>query len=139
MEGGFIWFRGSFSSKLDRLFISMEWFDIFFLLRFFLLERFILDYCLFLVLSEYMNWDFKFFFFFDCWFFYKNCYKVIKEVWSKVDLCFMMDKFRMVKECLKVWNKEEFGEINERINKLIEEIDMLDKSVNLRIFFDEEI
>lgn len=50
-----------------------------------------------------------------------------------------MEKLCGVKECLRLWNKEEFSVISENIKDLIEEIDLFDKIVNIRSFLEVEV
>lgn len=55
------------------------------------------------------------------------------------DPCFKLArKLKLLKEDLKVWNREVFGKLKVRINSLAEEIRKLDKKVGTGGLSDEE-
>lgn len=63
------------------------------------------------------------------WSEHQDCLRLVTEVWSrKVDGCPMSvlaQKLKNLKKELKVWNKDVFGDINERVKMAQIEVDAI--------------
>ncbi|KAI8535207.1 hypothetical protein RHMOL_Rhmol10G0155700 [Rhododendron molle] len=88
------------------------------------------DHCLVMILDDNRDWGPKPFRFLDIWLFNPNCLKVAEETWNNVQVTgwagFILQKMRAIKDRLKVWNKEEFGDINCALAVVGSELNRLD-------------
>nr|CCA66140.1 hypothetical protein [Beta vulgaris subsp. vulgaris] len=138
-SGGFTWFRGNSKSLLDRLFINPEWLILFPGLKLSLLMRGLSDHCPLLVHNEDKNWGPKPFRFQNCWLSDPNCLKIVKEVWQASSGVSAVGKLKAVRKRLKVWNQEEYGNIDNRISKMENLIQQYDEISNQRILTEDEL
>lgn len=103
-EGWFTWFRGKSKSKLDRVFVQVEWLTIFPALNVSILKRSISDHCPLLINSHEIDWGPKPFRFQDAWLSHKGCMEIISTAWNKSSNLPIMEKLKFVKTDLKTWN-----------------------------------
>ena len=106
----FTWFRpnGSAKSKLDRFRISPEWLAKWPRTIQYTLDRNFSDHCPILLSSKCVDWGPKPFRILDCWLL-DNSFKKTVQV---------KEKIKRLKERLKVWNREQFGDTFKKYKKL---------------------
>lgn len=90
-----------------------------------------LDYCLLLINCEVLNWGFWLFRSFDFWFVYSGFEKFIKKEWLNMGQDSVMIKLKKLGGFLKIWIKEVFGIIDERILILEKEWEKIDLEVKM--------
>lgn len=103
-------------SRLDRFLLSQTFLDKFKVLQWGL-PRPISDHCPIMLLDDKRDWGPKPFRFMDMWLSHPDCLKIAKATWDEVQVCgwagfTIVQKLRAIKDRLRVWNKEEFGNIN---------------------------
>ena len=138
-EGWFTWFRGNSRSKLDRVFVQAEWIDEFPSLAVTILKRSISDHCPLLLQSSCMDWGPRPFKFQDAWLSHSGCMDTIEKVWKKSKESSLMEKLKHVKDELKVWNVENFGNIDTNISLRENDIQRWDNVANIRDLEPDEI
>lgn len=138
-EGWFTWFRGASMSKLDRFLVQSDWITKFPLIHTSILKRSISDHCPIILKSREIKWGPRPFRFQDVWLSHRGCLETVKKVWRNSDGMMIMDKFKKVKNELKEWNSQVFGNINERIATLESEIQQWDNVANTRLLTEEEV
>jgi exonuclease III len=119
--------NGSSMSRIDRAFISEDW-----SLRWgnpslWILPRSVSDHCPLVLRYNNVDWGPRPFRFNNHWLNHGNFRGKVEEFWSS-NLCegwmgfILKEKLKGLKETLKVWNKEVYGEIDTKISFLVEEI-----------------
>lgn len=114
---GFTWLRGKSKRILDRVFVNLEWLSIFPSLNVTLLRQGLSDHSPLLVNSKMKNWGRKPFRFQNHWFPNSKCLKIVKESWPNSSIS-MVEKLHVIKQKLKQWNHESFGNIDSNIATL---------------------
>ncbi|GKV27286.1 hypothetical protein SLEP1_g36471 [Rubroshorea leprosula] len=129
----FTWFKsdGSAMSRLDRFLVSTG-----FLLNFpdliqKGLSRDISDHCPVMLISSSKDWGPKPFRTLDCWFELKEFCPFVQEKWKSYNVegwngFRLKEKFKMLKNDLKEWNREVFGHIDRKLEKIRGEIKKFD-------------
>jgi len=129
--------RGRFhiQRRLDRAICSQDWFNACNLVSCSTLTKLRSNH--YPILLEFKNDDIQFvsqFKFLKVWISHPDCLKIVKESWDQNFVCCPMfvlnQKLKHLKEALKVWNKNTFGNIplqvteaTEKLNYIQEEID----------------
>lgn len=121
-DGRYTWFRGNAKSKLDRVFVHIDWLSQFPHLSSSILNRRISDHCPIIVNSQKTNWGPKPFRFQDAWFTHKGCMEVIAQSWQKNGQLSFMEKLKSVKSELKTWNNQVFENIDSNISSFEKEV-----------------
>ena len=116
----FTWFRpnGSAKSKLDRFRISPEWLAKWPRTIQYTLDRNFSDHCPILLSSKCVDWGPKPFRILDCWLL-DNSFKKTVQV---------KEKIKRLKERLKVWNREQFGDTFKKYKKIEEDLNKLEEN-----------
>lgn len=129
-------------SRIDRFLLSQEFLDKFNLTQWGL-HRPISDHSPIMLAEDSRNWGPKPFRFQDAWLSNPSCMSLAKEVWN----CSivhgwsgykLMQKLKAVKEKLKLWNKEVFGDINVKLQVLEEKLHQMDILSEERVLTSEE-
>lgn len=131
-DGWFTWFQGTSMSKLDRVFVQEDWITKFPMLNASILRRSVSDHCPLLIKSRDIDWGPKPFRFQDVWLTHQGCLEIIKNSWLKNNGKPFMEKLKMVKTDLKVWNSQDFGNIDSQIAHHELEIEKWDNIANTR-------
>lgn len=108
------------------------------------LSRLIFDHCPVMILDDSRDWGPKPFRFMDIWLSNPNCLKIAEETWKNVQVtCWagfiLLQKLRAIKVKLKVWNEEEFGDINSALLETETELHRLDVLAEDRLLTPDEI
>lgn len=129
-------------SRLDRFLLSQDYLDKFKVVQWGL-ERLILDHCLISITDDNRDCGPKPFCFMDIWLNDPKCMKLAKEVWEGTQVSgwsgfVIAHKLRAVKDWLKLWNKEEFGDINCALQDTEAKRHVLDTLAEVRELNEEE-
>ena len=119
----FTWRRGLSCSKLDRVFIEPQWLQSVFGLKLVGLNCSLSDHVALLVKSDEVSWGPKPFRSIDAWFSHAGFLKLVEDEWKKCDGTEFMEKLTRLKQPLKNWNRDVFGNIDQNIKVLEREID----------------
>ncbi|KAK8644373.1 hypothetical protein V6N13_123682 [Hibiscus sabdariffa] len=134
----FSWFgTGLKASRLDRFLVSPAWVEKFYDLEQFILQRGISDHSPVRLTSGYVDWGPKLFRFLNCWLEKRGHVKIIEKEWFRFgedsDSAFsILDKLRLMKAFLKVWNSESFCSVDlqiEATTELLNDLEERDESV----------
>ena len=135
----FTWFRpnGTAKSKLDRFLVSPEWLAKWPGSTQHTLDRNFSDHCPILLRSKFVDWGPKPFRILDCWFSDNSFKKIVQESWSSNQQSgwggyVLKEKIKSLKQKLKAWNKEQFGNTFKRYKKIEEELNKLETNTGDR-------
>ena len=141
----FTWFRpnGAAKSKLDRTFVSAEWFSKWPVSTQFILDRNFSDHCPVLLTSKSVDWGPKPFRVLDCWLKDKSFSKIVHDCWSQTHLggwggYVLKEKIKRLKVRLRSWNKEHFGDTFKKVQTLELELNKLESDTADRQLTDQE-
>lgn len=103
-------------SRLDRFLVSQHWLEKYNILQWGL-PRPISDHCPVTITDDSKDWGPKPFKFMDIWLSNPKCMTLAKETWNEVQVVgwagfILVQKLKAIKDRLKIWNKEEFGDVN---------------------------
>jgi hypothetical protein len=129
----FTWFHpnGISMSRIDRFLVSDDWLGIWNNPVLWVLPRTISDHCTLLLKPSCVDWGPKPFRFNNHWILHKDFYKLVEDFWRNCEftgwMAFILkEKLKGLKGCLRSWNKETFGSVEVKINKLVGDIRDLD-------------
>ncbi|GKV48490.1 hypothetical protein SLEP1_g55300 [Rubroshorea leprosula] len=129
----FTWYRpdGSSMSRLDRVLMSDEMYNLGRECVQQGLKRTVSDYCLILVKTSAADWGPKPFRMFDAWQQHPQFRKAVEDKWKELKVegyagfrC--LQKLKGLKEFLKGWNKEVFGNMESQFNEVAEKVERID-------------
>lgn len=141
----FTWFRpnDSAKSRLDRFLVSPEW-----LAKWpgsvqSALVRNFSDHCPVLLRSKNVDWGPKPFRILDCWLSDKSFKKVVIDSWSANPQSgwggyAIKEKIKALKQKIKIWNKEHYGDIFSKFKKIEGELNLLEETTADRQLDDNE-
>jgi len=137
----FIWFRpnGSARSKLDRFLVSPEWLAKWPESTQYTLDRNFSNHCPILLRSKYIDWDPKPFRILDSSFktIVQDCW-ASNQQWGWGDYV-LKEKIKLLKERLKVWNREHFGDTSKKVKKIEADLNKLEEDTSDRQLFSQEV
>lgn len=122
----FTWYRNNSASCIDRVFVDIEWLEYFKNLKLWGLNRSVSDHCPLLISCENCDWGPKPFRSLDVWFSNPSFKKLVEKEWKGFVNLPLYAKLKKVNDPIKKWNKETFGDIDRKIEKLEGEIKLLD-------------
>lgn len=128
----YTWYRNSSASRIDRVFIDVEWLEIVSDLKLWGLERSLSDHCPLLVGSEYVDWGPKPFRVLDVWFSNPTFKKLVENEWKVLGNIPVYEKLKKLKAPIKKWNNEKFGYIDGKISEIEAEVKKLDLVCDVR-------
>jgi len=122
----FTWSRGNAVSRIDRMFMSIDWLQLFPSSTLYRLPKYSSDYRLIHLLLDSMNWGPKPFQFMNCWWLLSNFRKVLQVFWiTNFGKRNVASALRLLKESCKQWSKDVVGNTNSKIKALELEADSL--------------
>ncbi|MCI23116.1 transposon TX1 putative protein, partial [Trifolium medium] len=129
----FTWYHanGVAMSRIDRILVSTEWLELWGACSVWVCPRDVSDHCPLVLKNANNDWGPKPFRFNNNWLEHKNFKTVVEECWRDLEVSGWMDfvlkeKLRGLKFRLKEWNKVEYGSLESRLIKLVEDIKELD-------------
>ena len=135
----FTWVRpnGSARSKLDRFLVSADWLTKWPGTTQFTLERNFSDHCPLLLRSKNSDWGPKPFRIMDCWLSDASFKKAVTESWTSNQISgwggyVLKQKIKALKNSLRAWNRDHFGDTFKRFKKIEEELNKLEESTSDR-------
>ncbi|WJX12703.1 hypothetical protein P8452_03171 [Trifolium repens] len=119
--------NGVAMSRIDRCWVSAEWLEEWGDCSVWVCPRDVSDHCPLVIKYANKDWGSKPFRFNNYWLDHKNFMKVVEECWHSLAfsgwMAFILkEKLKALKFKLKEWNKLEFGNVEVRIKKLVEDI-----------------
>lgn len=130
----FSWFcsDGISMSRLDRFLISPNLVDKWNISGQWIGKRNISDHCPIWLLRSNVDWGPKPFRFVNAWFHHAKFKEFVKDSWSQIQVSgnkayVFKEKMKMLKEKLRVWNKEVFGVVDLNIEEDVKELNNLDQ------------
>lgn len=125
---------GSSMSRIDRVFISGGWLTTWPGTVQKGLSRSISDHCPIILYDKLVNWGPKPFRSLDCWFEHQNFASFVDEQWKSTHFegsasFILKEKLKALKNSLKVWNNEIFGQLDSKIKDKRREVEMIDLSL----------
>ncbi|PNX74944.1 cysteine-rich receptor-like protein kinase, partial [Trifolium pratense] len=125
----FTWFcaDGKLMSRLDRFLVSEGFVEKGEVTGQWVGDRDILDHCPIWLLCSSVNWGPKPFRVNNCWLEHPDFNNFVKRSWNSFHVkgkkAFVVkEKLKLLKECLKSWNKEVFGILDLNIDKTVQEL-----------------
>lgn len=132
----FSWFNldGSAMSRIDRFLLTEKLIDEWKVAAQWIGDRDISDHCPMWLKTSDENWGPKPFRFNNCWLDHKEFLSYVTTCWGSFHVegwkgYMLKEKKKLLKEKLKWWNKEVFGIIDLKIDKIVEDINALDNIV----------
>jgi hypothetical protein len=129
----FTWFSsdGKSMSRIDRFLLSDGFITKFGVSGQWIGDRDISDHCPIWLIVSNENWGPKPFRVINGWFDHPDFYSFVENCWNGFDVrgkkaYVLKEKFRLLKECLRKWNKEVFGYIDLNIEKTVKELNELE-------------
>jgi hypothetical protein len=129
----FTWFHpnGVSMSRIDRLLVSEDWLEQWTSPSLWVLPRSISDHCPLLLRPCGMEWGPKPFRFNNHWLLHKDFLGLVEEFWRNANITGWMafilkEKLKGLKTCIRGWNFENYGLVDLKIKKLVDEIQLLD-------------
>ena len=142
----FTWFRpnGSSRSKIDRFLLSPEWLDTWPASIQSTLSRNFSDHCPIILRSTTIDWGPKPFRVLDCWLSDPSFKETVKNCWLSSQLpgwggFVLKEKIKILKQKLKIWNKESYGDTLKKVIKIEEELNKLEEETTNRQLSVEEV
>ncbi|KAK8650232.1 hypothetical protein V6N13_139878 [Hibiscus sabdariffa] len=129
----FTWFRtGSKASQLDRFLVSPTWIENFRGLEQFVLQCGVSDHAPVCLSSGVVEWDPKPFQFLNCWLEKRGHVKLMELEWHRisdevVSSLSSIEKLRVLKGFLKLWNRESFGSVDLQIEVITDLLNNLEE------------
>lgn len=117
-------------SRIDMFLLQHDWLDMFNFKQWGL-PRSISDHCPLLLLEDDRDWGPRPFRFFNAWLENKDCLKVMEKAWidcpkQKWAATTLSNKLKAMKEALKVWANEVFGNVQTKLTLVESELHRLD-------------
>jgi len=129
----FTWFKanGSAKSRLDRVLVSEEWLEVWPMSKQYVQKREVSDHCAIVAKSLDKDWGPKPFHSIDVRFMEKGFCNMIKDKWvSYATQGSAFQKIKVKLKCLKgdmkIWNRDEYGNLHTRKKRILQEIEDLD-------------
>nr|XP_033512764.1 uncharacterized protein LOC117277437 [Nicotiana tomentosiformis] len=141
LQGAFYtWHRGEDSlqaSRIDRFLLSSEWNEYFGSVKQIALPRVVSDHKPIVLESGDWSSDPSYFKFENMWLQQEGFLDLVKQWWQSYTVngspnFILAQKLKLLKKDLAIWNKEVFGKLSTRINKAMEELQMLEQATERR-------
>ena len=135
----FTWLKpnGVAKSRLDRILVSHQWLHKWPDSTSFTLDRNFSDHCPILLRAKITDWGPKPFRVFDCWLKEKSFEQMVKQCWSNTQPTgwggfALKVKIKKLKEAMKVWNREQFGDSLNRVQRIEDNLNKLEDASSSR-------
>ncbi|XP_016169513.1 uncharacterized protein LOC107612220 [Arachis ipaensis] len=130
----FTWFRGRSCSRLDRAMVSVEWLEEFPEIRLKGGPRGLSDHCPIIVEENIRRGGPRPFRSLDSWFTHEGFLRMVKEEWKGLGEMQFTDKLKALMVPLGKWHKDNFREMDNKIQRLEEEIRKVDELVGNGVY-----
>ncbi|WJX66218.1 hypothetical protein P8452_50797 [Trifolium repens] len=129
----FTWMQpnGICMSRLDRVLVSHNWNDLWGNVSLWGLKRDVSDHCPLIVKYDGHDWGPKPFRFNNFWLNNKAFPKLVEEAWNSFQVCgskgfVLKEKLKLLKGTIRQWNKDIYGNVDHKIEKITEDIETLE-------------
>ncbi|XP_057747648.1 uncharacterized protein LOC130966843 [Arachis stenosperma] len=123
----FTWFRGKSCSRIDRVLVNIEWVEQFPDLRLRGGPRGLSDHCLLIVEDTKVRGGPRLFRSLDAWFSHEGFLRMVKNEWRTLGGGPFLDKLKALTIPLRQWHKDNFRDMDTRLQKFEEELRKLDE------------
>ena len=101
------------------------------------MDRNFSDHCPILLRAKITDWGPKPFRVFDCWLKEKSFEQMVKQCWSNTQPTgwggfALKVKIKKLKEAMKVWNREQFGDSLNRVQRIEDNLNKLEDASSSR-------
>ena len=142
----FTWYRpnGTSRSRLDRFLVSHEWLDRWPNSTQVTLARNFSDHCPIVLRSNEIDWGPKPFRILDCWLLDRSFKETVYHSWTSYQQpgwggFILKEKIKNLKNSLKRWNRDQFGDTFTRVKKIESELNKLEEDTSQRELSQHEI
>lgn len=130
-------------SRLDRFLVNPVWLSVY-KWKQWGLSRVLSDHCPIMLKVDPRDWGPKPFKFFNAWTLHPNFGVVVNDFWNRSDVqgwagYRLACKLKGLKDVLKVWNREVFGNVQESLNEVENQINTLDLLAESGTLSEEDI
>lgn len=129
----YTWYRpnGSAMSRLDRFLLSQEWVQVWPNCSQVAFNRDVSDHCPILLRDIFQNWGPKPFRTLNCWFSHPKLREFVATKWADLrvqgrPMYVLKEKLKQLKGELKVWNKDVFGDVSQKLKGLVQQLNDFD-------------
>ncbi|XP_072062122.1 uncharacterized protein [Arachis hypogaea] len=126
----FTWFRGQSCSRIDRGLVSLEWLEEFPDTRLRGGPRGLSDHCPMILEVNRISGGPRPFRSLDSWFTHDGFLRMVKEEWRNLGEGQFIDKLKALTTPLSRWHRANFGNMDQRITQLEDEIKKVDDMVS---------
>ena len=136
--------NGRSMSRIDRMLVLEEWTNAWGDNALWVLLRDVSDHCPFVLKNEGWSWGPTPFRFNNFWLQHQDFKRVVEEAWRNQNVSGWMgfvlkEKLKALKFIVKGWSKEEYGGMEERVERLVEEIKDIDEKREVGVLSDWEV
>ncbi|CAL5344867.1 unnamed protein product [Camellia sinensis] len=129
-------------SKLDRFLVNPEWLEVF-KLKLWGLPRILSDHCPLILMEEERDWGPRPFRFINAWLLHHQFSTFFEKVWKEARVdgwvgFILQSKLKLLREALRNWNREVFGDVSAKLKNAEEELNKLDLLAETRALVDSE-
>ncbi|XP_028122001.1 uncharacterized protein LOC114319190 [Camellia sinensis] len=130
-------------SRLDRFLVSPEWLE-WFRFKLWGLSRLLSDHCLLILMEDDRDWDPRPFRFLNAWVLHPTFINKVNSVWESTHVDGWAEfrlkiKLKSLKEALKVWNNEMFGNVEFKLKEAEDAMHALDLAAEVRPLQNHEV
>ncbi|XP_016173366.1 uncharacterized protein LOC107615862 [Arachis ipaensis] len=130
----FTWFRGRSCSRIDRVLVNIEWIEEFPDVRLKGGPRGLSDHCPLIVEDKRIGGGPRPFRTLDSWFTHEDFLRMVKNEWRNLGDGQFTSKLKALAGPLRLWHKNNFGDMEKRLQTLEEEIKKLDNLVSAGVY-----
>jgi len=141
----FTWYKpnGMVKRRIDRVLVSKEWLNAWPRCQQFVLNRSISDHCAVVLKEMSVDWGLRPFRCLDVWQKDNRFKDFVRRKWVSYEvqgrgIYIFKEKLKKLKVDLKVWNKEDFGDVNLASEELLKRINVLDAQDDVRGLVESE-
>ncbi|XP_016178160.1 uncharacterized protein LOC107635894 [Arachis ipaensis] len=132
----FTWFRGRSCSRIDRVLVSIEWMEEFLEIHLKGGPRGLSDHCPIIVEDTRSRGGPRPFRSLDSWFTHDSFLRMVREEWRNLSAARFTDKLKALTVPLERWHKDNFGDMDRKIQRFEEEIRKVDELAENRDYDD---
>ncbi|CAL5392116.1 unnamed protein product [Camellia sinensis] len=123
-------------SKIDRFLVNPEWLEVF-NFKLWGLPRLLSDHCLLILMEDDRDWGPRPFRFINAWILHPQFSDFLDKIWMETTVVgwagfILHSKLKLLREALRKWNREVFGDVPTKLKSVDEELHKLDLLAEIR-------
>jgi hypothetical protein len=136
--------NGISMSRIDRMMVSDDWLALWSNPSLWVLPRTVSDHCALVLRPNGVDWGPKPFRFNNHWLLHKDFHGVVENYWKNCNMSGWMahilkEKLKGLKVVIRGWNRENYGVVDSKIEKCVEDIQVLDVKCELMGLSEDEV